>query len=45
MKKPYNTPEVEIERFLFEDVLTSSGIGAGDGAIDTLDDDSDEIIG
>lgn len=39
MKKAYEPPFVEIDRFLFEDILTSSGIGAGDGVIDTLDDD------
>ena len=42
MKKQYNSPEIEIEQFLLEDILTASGIGAGDGAIDTLD--SDEPI-
>lgn len=42
MKKEYNAPEIEIDSFFFEDVLTNSGIGAGDGAIDTLD--SDEPI-
>ena len=42
MKKEYNSPAIEIEEFLFEDMLTNSGIGAGDGAIDTLD--SDEPI-
>ena len=45
MKKVYETPFVEMENFLLEDVLTNSGIGAGDGVIDTLDDDSDEPIG
>lgn len=44
MKKPYNTPEIEIEHFLFEDVLTNSGIGAGDGVIDTLDSDEPGVI-
>lgn len=46
MKKVYETPFVEMEQFLLEDVLTNSGIGAGDGVIDTLDDDpTDEPIG
>ena len=31
MKKTYSSPEMEIERFLFEDVLTSSGINVGNG--------------
>lgn len=38
MKKEYTIPEFEIDRFLFEDVLTSSGLGTGDGATDNLDD-------
>ncbi len=42
--KTYQSPEVEIERFLLEDVLTSSGIGEGDGVLDTLD-DTDEPQG
>lgn len=38
MKKEYNSPEIEIERFLFDDALTSSGIGEGDAATDDLED-------
>lgn len=45
MKKQYNSPEIKIEQFLFEDILTSSGIGAGDGVIDTLDSDEPQIEG
>lgn len=39
MKRTYETPLLYIDRFEFEDLLTSSGIGAGDGVPDTLDDD------
>lgn len=39
MKKVYESPLIEIERFLFEDLLTASGIGTGDGVPDTLDSD------
>lgn len=46
MKKQYNSPEIEIERFLFEDILTTSGgIGYGDAVEDTLDSDTDEPVG
>ncbi len=44
MYKPYESPEIEIDRFLLSDVLTSSGIGEGDGVLDTLD-DTDEPQG
>ena len=37
MKKSYNIPVIEMVPFLPEDVLTSSGLGPGDGTIDTLD--------
>lgn len=39
MKRTYEPPFVEIDWFSFEDILTNSGIGAGDGVPDTLDDD------
>lgn len=41
MKKTYTIPEVELERFFWEDVLTSSGIGEGDGIVDNLGDGDD----
>lgn len=39
MKKMYEQPVFYVDLFELEDVLTNSGIGAGDGVIDTLDDD------
>lgn len=36
MKKPYDRPELTIEAFAFEDILTSSGI-EGDGLSDPFD--------
>ncbi len=44
MKKEYAPPLAEIDQFTFEDLLTASGIGEGDGVIDTLDDISDEPV-
>ena len=42
MKKSYESPELEIERFVFADILTLSGetdtgIGEGDGGEDLWD--------
>lgn len=34
MKKAYAKPELGIERFAFTDILTESGIGAGDSSTD-----------
>ncbi len=42
MKKDYQPPVVDIETFCIRDMLTVSGndgIGAGDGVVDTLDDE------
>jgi|GEM_PF-5208282 hypothetical protein len=41
MKKAYEAPAVDVERFMYEDVLTNSSadIGTGDGKPDTLDDE------
>lgn len=37
MKKAYSHPELNVERFEFKDILTSSGI-EGDGLPDPFDD-------
>lgn len=41
MKKWYESPSLDVEQFAYEDVLTNSstGIGEGDGKSDTLDDE------
>lgn len=42
MNKEYQAPFIGIDVFAIEDILTVSGnegIGAGDGVIDTLDDE------
>lgn len=41
MKSFYEEPEVRVVSFRFEDILTSSGLGQGDGVDDTLDDGDD----
>jgi hypothetical protein len=38
MKKRYEIPEMEIEKILFSDVLTTSPIGSGDGTDDPFED-------
>lgn len=43
MKHAYEKPTLVMERFDFEDILTNSSIGSGDGATDTLDDPADEV--
>ena len=40
MKKPYQHPDVEFDLFEIEDILTASGLGEGDGAVDNLDDET-----
>lgn len=40
MKKPYQHPDVEFDLFKIEDILTASGLGEGDGAVDNLDDET-----
>ncbi len=40
MKKQYQHPELEIDLFEIEDILTASGLGEGDGVVDDLDDET-----
>lgn len=47
MSKKYEAPVMEIEKFWFEDVLTTSGVGEGDAGSDKpgMDDDDNGFIG
>lgn len=40
MKKTYTSPICSIDQFDWEDILCTSALGEGDGAIDTMDDES-----
>ena len=43
MKKFYNSPDIEVERFVFEDILTvSGGLGYGNGGSDKEMGEDDE---
>lgn len=46
MKKFYSSPDIDVERFLFEDILTvSGGLGYGDGGPDKeMDEDEEGFI-
>lgn len=45
MKNVYEHPIMNVDLFEWDDVLTNSGIGAGDGVLDTLNDEpTDEPI-
>lgn len=43
MKKLYEEPQLDIERFIFEDITTGSEIGGGDGKPD-LEGDGEEQL-
>lgn len=42
MKKKYNSPSLDMERFVFEDILTDSSLGNGDGLTDKPGLDTDD---
>lgn len=44
MKKQYQHPEIDVNLFDFEDILTvSGGLGEGDGVVDDLIDDETPV--